>query len=79
MFSRIIGLTKGKVSSKVADIRKAHALGLCNKLNVVKSEDKWEVLEGRSKHSVQEINVECSCQLVFVDCRVCIHRYVCTF
>uniref|UniRef100_A0A8D9FFV0 SWIM-type domain-containing protein n=3 Tax=Cacopsylla melanoneura TaxID=428564 RepID=A0A8D9FFV0_9HEMI len=78
LFSRIISSTKGKVSSKIADIRKAHSLSLSEKLCVSKMGEIWEVLEGKNKQIVTQAGTSCSCQLICGDCRVCIHKYVCT-
>lgn len=80
LFSRLIFATKGKVSSKIADLRKAHSLSLSENLTVSKVGNVWEVLERKIKYIVTQTETHSShtCQLICGDCRICIHQYVCT-
>ncbi|KAJ8909269.1 hypothetical protein NQ315_017551, partial [Exocentrus adspersus] len=69
LFDRIIVLNKGKITSKLRDIRHRHKTSL--KLNpdlVIQSE------EGIGKL----VNPDCKCQLTCEECNVCLHKYSCS-
>lgn len=82
LFDRLIVNIKGKVTSKMKDIRRRHKDGISkNKQFIItKVGSSWEVLSLKSQevYVVREKNAQCKCKLVCSDCKCCIHRYCCT-
>lgn len=79
LFNKLISSTKGKLSAKVAEIRKSHTLSKTIPMDVCKVEDSsWEVKEKSQKYLVQRKNVDCSCQLICTDCNICLHQSLST-
>lgn len=81
LFDRIIVLNKGKITSKLRDIRKRHKTSLnLNPDLVIQSEDGWEVLSSKSQeiYHITEVNAGCKCQLTCKECNVCLHKYACS-
>ncbi|XP_047100935.1 uncharacterized protein LOC124719782 [Schistocerca piceifrons] len=81
LFDRLIANVKGKLTSKMKNIRRKHKCSiLMNKDSIRKVGRGWEVPATKSHevYLVQENNIFCNCKLVCTDCKVCIHRYSCT-
>lgn len=81
LFDRLIVLTKGKLTSKLKDIRRRHVSSLSIKDNMIlKEESGWTVASsnGNEMYFVQENNVQCPCKLKCQKCDTCIHKYTCT-
>ncbi|XP_047112053.1 uncharacterized protein LOC124788816 [Schistocerca piceifrons] len=81
LFDRLIVNVKGKLTSKMKNIRRKHKCSiLMNKDSIRKVGRGWEVPATKSHevYLVQENNIFCNCKLVCTDCKVCIHRYSCT-
>jgi len=83
LFDRLITVNKGKISSKLKDIRSRHKTGLTLGMDfVIQSENGWEIKSCSSNnyetYYISEVYVDCECQLICNDCNVCIHRYSCT-
>lgn len=81
LFDRLISQHKGKICSKIRDIRHRHknAVSLDTSL-VIANEIGWNVPSEntREMYFVKENDKTCKCQLICVDCDVCIHRYSCS-
>lgn len=82
LFERIIVLHKGKVSTKINDLRHRHKTS--ESLDVLKvtavSKTSWIVPSSSSKelYIIEEVKNECSCKIICNECNVCMHRYSCT-
>ncbi|XP_049796045.1 uncharacterized protein LOC126212666 [Schistocerca nitens] len=81
MFDWLIANVKGKVTSKVQDIRNKHKTSLLMDKDLITEVDGgWEVPSTSSSevYIVKDNRVNCECKLKCSDCNVCIHRYYCT-
>ncbi|GFX99777.1 uncharacterized protein TNCV_258161 [Trichonephila clavipes] len=82
VFDRLISLEKGKVSSKISQLRKRHKVGqslisLC----IENNEDEWSVSSTRGKDIyIVRRNFTCSkeCTLMCWECNHCLHNFTCT-
>lgn len=81
LFQRLIVLNKGKISSKIKDIRLRHKTS--DKLDteiVVQMETGWQVASSSRNeiYVVEERVSQCDCKLRCPDCEICLHQYSCT-
>lgn len=84
IFDRLITLEKGKISSKIYNLRKRHressklypesAIKLCD--------DEWQIKSASrsGEYYIIRKNKECNsnCTLMCKDCNFCLHAYTCT-
>lgn len=81
LFERLIVINKGKLCSKIKDLRSRHKASLLLDSNsVIILPDGWQVLSERSNETymIQELNQTCTCQLICSECNICLHRYSCS-
>lgn len=82
LFDRLISHHKGKICSKIRDIRHRHknALKLIDSTCIVADEGGWSVPSETTYeiYFVEENNTTCRCQLNCIECGICIHRYSCS-
>lgn len=82
LFDRLIVMTKGKLTSKLKDIRHRHKTSLeVRKELIVKDESGWTIpscSNVKELYFVQENEVQCNCKLLCTECNTCIHKYSCT-
>ncbi|XP_023235219.1 uncharacterized protein LOC111634623 [Centruroides sculpturatus] len=80
MYDKIIVMHKGKVTSKLSDLRKRHkiSLSLCKDL-LIKEDNTWKIpsSNGSDICTVAMIKENCECQIVCNKCKSCIHMYTC--
>lgn len=82
-FERLCKLEKGKISGRLAMIRKRHAQGTQLPTNLVTQHDstQWIVVssEGTHEYLVCEETQECpmKCHLKCTDCSICVHSFSC--
>ncbi|XP_031338859.1 uncharacterized protein LOC116169279 isoform X1 [Photinus pyralis] len=81
LFERLITLNKGKISSKLKDLRARHKTseGMDLKLVMV-TEEGWEVPSAlcQDLYKVEARKINCTCKLVCQQCHACIHQYSCS-
>lgn len=81
LFDRLIILNKGKISSKIKELRKRHKTSMdLDPLLVTKCDNNWQVPSSRSleAYTIYKNDMECSCEIVCTDCETCIHRFSCS-
>lgn len=83
LFDRIIMLNKGKVTSKLCNIRNRHKISLDLDPTLIKEiESGWEIPSTSAQNSeiyyITETNNDCTCELICTFCAICIHRYSCS-
>lgn len=81
IFERLIVLYKGKVCTKLSDLRQRHEKSVTMDLNkVVQSDESWLVPSASSKeiYIVEEVNSSCTCRLLCNECSACIHKFSCS-
>ncbi|GFS52659.1 uncharacterized protein NPIL_356961 [Nephila pilipes] len=82
VFDRLICLEKGKISSKIAQLRKRHKVGQeLTSLCIRKNEEEWSVASTKSNEIyIVKKNVACSegCTLMCKECKQCLHNFTCT-
>ncbi|XP_054280779.1 uncharacterized protein LOC128998596 [Macrosteles quadrilineatus] len=80
LFDRIVVLHKGKLTSKLRNIRDRHkkCLSLSSDCVLQSSNDSWAVFSSVNMYTVTENVKSCSCSLKCVYCKVCIHKFSCT-
>ncbi|XP_050514453.1 uncharacterized protein LOC126889821 [Diabrotica virgifera virgifera] len=81
LFERLITLNKGKISSKLRELRKRHKTSLNLDMDtIVMSEMGWEIPSSSTNdiYLVQKNKPSCDCQLVCDLCQSCLHSYSCT-
>lgn len=85
LFNRLIVLNKGKLSTKLKDLRAHHNTSQKLSFNsIVENGACWEVASSSpgsfEVYRIEENDnsIECNCKLICDDCNVCIHRYSCT-
>lgn len=81
LIERVIVTKKGKLCSKIKDLRSRHksSLSMSSSL-IIATEGGWECLSQKSHemYLIRELNQTCSCQLICSECNICIHRYYCS-
>ncbi|GFT25772.1 uncharacterized protein NPIL_695281 [Nephila pilipes] len=82
LIDSLIYLEKGKISSKIAQLRKRHKVGQeLTSLCIRKNEEEWSVAstKGNEVYIVKK-NVACfeGCTLMCKECNQCLHNFTCT-
>ena len=83
-FERLCKLEKGKITGRVATIRRRHeeSKNICSELLNQCSENQWTVASthGSNVYTVRKETNKCiqNCQLQCKDCKICIHIFSCT-
>ena len=83
-FERLCKLEKGKITGRVATIRRRHeeSKNICSELLNQCSENQWTVASshGSNVYTVRKETNQCieNCQLQCKDCNICIHIFSCT-
>jgi len=80
---RLIVLHKGKICSKVKELRKRDKTSLLMSLEMVLENvdhNNWNVLSGKTSemYEVNNLKSNCDCQINCSDCQSCIHCYSCS-
>jgi len=75
---RLIVLHKGKISSKVKELRKRHKTSTFMFLKMVLENvdgNSWNVLSGKTNaiYEVNNLKSNCDCQINCYDCQSCMH------
>ncbi|CAH1383825.1 unnamed protein product, partial [Tenebrio molitor] len=83
LFDRIISLNKGKISSKIRDLRKRHQTSVNLDVNlIIEFNGGWNVFSSSNKvrdiYQIQKNVEQCDCLLICSDCKICIHKYSCS-
>lgn len=84
LLSRVINMERGKLTSRVALIRKKHKLSLEmeEEYDVIECNDKYIVskIENSSviTYDVQKSKEVCNCRIKCDECNICIHSFSCT-
>lgn len=81
LFERLITIYKGKVCTKLSDIRQRHKTSLTLNLeSIIQNEIGWEVPSASSSemYIIEEKKADCSCQLRCTECQACLHQYSCS-
>ncbi|GFT01499.1 uncharacterized protein TNCV_270061 [Trichonephila clavipes] len=82
VFDRLISLEKGKISSKISQLKKRHKVGQSlTSLCIENNEDEWSVSSTRGKDIyIVKRNFTCSkeCTLMCRECNHCLHNFTCT-
>uniref|UniRef100_A0A6P7GVN3 Uncharacterized protein LOC114341342 n=1 Tax=Diabrotica virgifera virgifera TaxID=50390 RepID=A0A6P7GVN3_DIAVI len=81
IFERLIVVHKGKVCTKLSELRQRHKTSEMLDISKVEAIDDGWLVPSASRNEmyvVQEIQSECTCKLECSECGVCIHRYACT-
>ncbi|KAL1487580.1 hypothetical protein ABEB36_015753 [Hypothenemus hampei] len=81
LYDRIITLHKGKISSKLSELRKRHYTSTeLKNLICENGEDSWIIQSTRSAelYNLRKENINCDCKLRCGYCNSCIHQYTCT-
>lgn len=82
LFDRLTVLEKGKVTTKVKELRTRHKKSMSlNTCLIVKNDDEsWEVASANNTeiYTVRLVNPDCCCRIVCRHCSSCIHKYSCT-
>uniref|UniRef100_A0A6P7GNR7 Uncharacterized protein LOC114344641 n=1 Tax=Diabrotica virgifera virgifera TaxID=50390 RepID=A0A6P7GNR7_DIAVI len=81
-FDKLISGHKGKICSKIKEIRKRHKASeyLANHV-IIKTENGWKIPSKNTKelYYVEKAGIICNnCQLKCTECQICIHFYKCT-
>ncbi|KAL4082833.1 hypothetical protein QTP88_029489 [Uroleucon formosanum] len=80
LIDRLIVLHKGKISSKVKELRKRHKTSISMSLEMVLENvdgNSWNVLSRKTNEmcEVNNLKSNCGCQINCYDCQSCIHCY----
>ncbi|XP_048526625.1 uncharacterized protein LOC109543670 isoform X1 [Dendroctonus ponderosae] len=80
LFDRLITINKGKITSKLKDIKSRHKTSLALDVSLlITSDEDWTFKSSSSKvYFINEVDTDCNCQLRCNYCDACIHRYSCT-
>lgn len=81
IFERLIVVHKGKVCTKISDLRQRHKTSeMLDISKVVAIDVGWMVpsVSNNEIYIVEEMQSQCTCKLKCDECGVCIHRYTCT-
>lgn len=82
LINELLIINKGKLCSKVANIRARHKnMEKMNISNVIKTDEGWQVLSesGFEMYSIIRKDITCNnCMLLCVDCQICIHQFQCS-
>lgn len=81
LFDRVITMNKGKISSKIMELRKRHKNSQnMNIASVMSCEMGWQVPSSSTCeiYFVEEQKVNCNCKLICSLCEACLHSYSCS-
>ncbi|XP_046685810.1 uncharacterized protein LOC124371503 [Homalodisca vitripennis] len=81
LFDRLTILEKGKLTSKLKDVRSRHKTSLEMDANLIVNYGNscWEVASSLGQvYTVRLVNPDCNCRIECKHCSACIHRYSCT-
>ncbi|GFY77282.1 uncharacterized protein TNIN_85641 [Trichonephila inaurata madagascariensis] len=81
VFDRLISLEKGKISSKISQLRKRHKVGQHLTSLCIQNNEEWSVSSTRGKDIyIVKRKVTCSkeCTLMCRECNHCLHNFTCT-
>lgn len=81
LFERIVTMNKGKIFSKVKELRKRHKSSEeLDISSIIESEMGWKVPAASTSeiYLIEERNLNCGCKLVCSFCAACLHSYSCT-
>lgn len=81
LFNRLLILNKGKVTSKLKELRTRHKISETLNVNtVVATEDGWIVPSSSTQefYQIEEKQINCTCKLICTYCEKCIHNYACS-
>lgn len=81
LIDRLIVMNKGKISSKLKNIRDRHKhIEKMDSSLIVRAENGWEMPSSTTSevYFVQEVRQSCTCQLTCTQCQICIHKYCCS-
>lgn len=83
LFSRIIALNKGKVCTKLKELRKRHNLSQTMDMKtIIKNGSVWEIpsstVNNYEIYTIEEIQSSCFCKIICTECDACLHKYICT-
>ncbi|KAE9530123.1 hypothetical protein AGLY_011585 [Aphis glycines] len=79
---RLIVLHKGKITSKIKELRKRHKNSLKMSINnaLKDGEGYWNVMASglNDMYTVNKLKDSCDCQIICDECKTCIHCFSCT-
>nr|CAI5847557.1 unnamed protein product [Callosobruchus analis] len=81
LFDRLISMNKGKITSKITELRKRHKNSQnMNITSVTQSEMGWHVPSSSTGeiYLIQELKINCNCKLSCSLCEACLHAYSCS-
>lgn len=80
MIDRLITANKGKLTSKIRDLRIRHKTSETLCLQVIQNENGWSVSSTHNTeiYNIHENNKTCTCHIQCTECNICIHRYICS-
>lgn len=81
LFDSLIVAHKGKICSKIKDLRTRHKVGLNLDMSlVIPNERGWNVASSNKSdmYFVEEYENNCKCQITCTECGKCIHSYRCS-
>lgn len=81
LFDQMIILNKGKVSSKISNLRQRHKASENLNLNILKRQYLvWDISSETKPfmYTIEKIEIGCDCLLRCEECKICIHEYVCS-
>lgn len=81
LINRLIVTHRGKITSKIQEIRRRHKHSLFMNTNLItKIPNGWEVTSEMAYeiYFIQETSKMCDCKLICTDCLICIHNFTCS-
>jgi len=79
---RLIVIHKGKITSKIKELRKRHkhCLEMSHEMVMKATEDSWDIVSEKycEMYTVNRLKTFCDCQIKCQDCLSCIHCYTCS-
>ncbi|XP_008188185.1 uncharacterized protein LOC103310726 [Acyrthosiphon pisum] len=79
---RLIVIHKGKITSKIKELRKRHkhSLEMSHEMVMKATEDSWDIISKKysEMYTVNRLKISCDCQIQCQDCLFCIHCYTCS-
>nr|XP_023028933.1 uncharacterized protein LOC111517119 isoform X1 [Leptinotarsa decemlineata] len=81
LLEQLTTIRKGKLSSKLKDLRLRHDKSQkLDQNSVAKMENGWEVSSSTKQemYFVEQKKLECDCKIICPECNVCLHQYSCT-
>lgn len=80
LVDRLIILNKGKITSKISNIRNRHKASLTQQMQIITNKGGWSVLSSDCSelYTITENIKNCTCQLICEECNSCLHQYSCS-